>query len=264
MIVVPLLDSAFRGKQLSMKEISSVLLALGGVGLLQLGPSILDGDTPLAVASGDLFCLGQAVLFGIGYWRLEAISGQHSTQAGRITVGQLIGVALGATVFLGTTQMDHLPTLSQLQTWFMDPFITGSLLWTALVSTALALYLETVALKAVSAAELTVLMTSVSIFGSGFAYITMGETMSPIGMVGGLMILAGCIFSSLGGSSTNEVKELLGEDIAEEAESLLLVTSSEPDSPIDINFEAIVTEEAENSVDWKSNRLGLKRSPVVS
>jgi len=195
-IIVPLLDTAFRGKHMGSKEVFSVALAIAGVGLLQLGPSILSG-VPVSLASGDVFCLAQAVLFGIGYWRLEAISGEQSTQAGRVTVGQLAGVALGSTVFCGVTT--DLPSLSQLQGWLTDPFTVGSLAWTALVSTALALYLETVALKAVSAAELTVLMTSVSIFGSGFAYVTMGETMSPIGMAGGLMILVGCVFSSLGG-----------------------------------------------------------------
>lgn len=219
-IVVPLLDSAFRGKQMGTKEISSVGLAIAGVGLLQLGPSLASG-VPMSVSNGDLFCLGQALLFGIGYWRLEAISGQHVNQAGRITAGQLTGVALGSTLFCGLTC--DMPSMDQLQAWATDPFTVGALAWTALVSTALALYLETVALKAVSAAELTVLMTSVSLFGSGFAYVTMGETMSPIGMAGGLMILAGCVFSSLGGS--NEVK------LVDAPAAALPVTTMTEDAP---------------------------------
>lgn len=195
-IVVPLLDSFFRGKQMGAKGMSSIGLAILGVGTLQLGPSILTGK-PLVLAQGDAFCLGQAALFGIGYWRLEQTSSQYASQAGRITMGQLLGVALGSTVFCGLSS--DLPTLSQLQGWLTNEFTLGALVWTALVSTALALYLETVALKAISASELTVLMTSVSLFGSAFAFVTMGETMSPIGMAGGLLILAGCVFSSLGG-----------------------------------------------------------------
>ena len=66
-----------------------------------------------------------------------------------------------------------------------------------MVSTALALYLETVALKTISASELTILMTSVSLWGSGFAYATMGEVMEPLGMVGGVLILSGCLLSAL-------------------------------------------------------------------
>jgi drug/metabolite transporter (DMT)-like permease len=195
-IVVPLLDSVLRGKQLGFKGVSSVALAIFGVGLLQLGSSLV-GGTPAAFASGDAFCLAQAALFGVGYWRLEHVSNQYPTQTGRVTAGQLLGVALGSTIFCGLTT--EMPTLQQIQGWMDNGFLLGGLVWTALVSTAMALYLETVALKAVSAAELTVLTTSVSLFGSAFAYLTMGEVMSPIGMVGGLLILAGCVVASFGG-----------------------------------------------------------------
>ncbi|CAB9517036.1 EamA-like transporter family [Seminavis robusta] len=197
-IVVPLLDSFLGGKRMGAKGLSSVALAILGVGILQLGPSFLTG-TPMSFSQGDAFCLAQAAMFGVGYWRLEQISSQYPTQAGRITVGQLVGVAMGATIFCGVTE-DIPATLQQMPDWMSDGLLVGGLAWTALVSTALALYLETIALKTVSAAELTVLMTSVSLFGSAFAYVTMGETMTPIGMVGGLFILGGCIFSSVGGS----------------------------------------------------------------
>lgn len=213
--MVPLLDSLWKGKQLGIKGISSVLMAIVGVGLLQLGPSIV-ARSPVAITPGDVFCLGQAILFGIGYWRLEEVSNKHATQAGRITMGQLLGVALGSVVFCGMTS--GIPTVAQLEGWLSSKFILGALAWTALVSTALALYLETVALKAVSAAELTILMTSVSLFGSAFAYMTMGEIMSPIGMAGGLLILGGCVLSSLGGKA----RPLEGESSGEE----LLITAS--------------------------------------
>ena len=76
-----------------------------------------------------------------------------------------------------------------------------TLLWTGLISTALALYLETVALKVVSAYELTILMTSISIFGSAFAFVTMGETMDTMGLVGGALIVGSCLVLATGGGS---------------------------------------------------------------
>ena len=60
--------------------------------------------------------------------------------------------------------------------------------------------LEMVALKVLSASELTVLMTSVSLWGAAFAYVSMGEVMEPIGFVGGLMILAACVVNALPGN----------------------------------------------------------------
>ena len=69
-MVAPFLDSAWRSRQMGVRGVSSVLLAVVGVGMLQLGPSISAGMPVAALTRGDAFCLGQAVLFGIGYWRL--------------------------------------------------------------------------------------------------------------------------------------------------------------------------------------------------
>ncbi|CAB9501634.1 EamA-like transporter family [Seminavis robusta] len=195
-IIVPILDSLFRGKRLGLQGFSSVAFALLGVGMLELGPAMASGKV-IRVTRGDAYCLAQAIAFGIGYWRLEHVSTKYPAQAGLITVGQLVGVALGSTLFC--VLMQQFPTLVQLQGWLSNGFTVAAMVWTALISTALALYLETVALKTISASELTILMTSVSLFGSAFAYLTMGETMPPIGMLGGLLILLGCISSALGG-----------------------------------------------------------------
>jgi drug/metabolite transporter (DMT)-like permease len=95
-----------------------------------------------------------------------------------------------------------------------DGFIVKTIIWTGLFSTALALYLETVALKVVSATELTVLMTSVSLWGSAFAYVTMGEMLDRLGLLGGLLILTGCVLSSTGGSpnAIGNSKDFLNKD----------------------------------------------------
>jgi drug/metabolite transporter (DMT)-like permease len=192
-IVVPLLDSFISGKQLEKETVVSVAIATAGVALLQLGPPV--GGATMSITMGDLFCLGQTLFFGIGYWRLEKVSKKFPTQASRNTVGQLVALAGGSIAYC-LLAGGGVPSLSELQEWLVNPFIIKALLWTGLVSTALALYLETVAMEFVSASELTILMTSVSLWGSAFAFIAMGEVLSPAGMVGGLMILAGCVVSS--------------------------------------------------------------------
>jgi len=213
-VVVPLLDGFFRGRRLGTRRIMSVVFALLGVALIQAGP---DSDSVSSSArdnaylsSTDMFCFGQSIFFGVGYWRLEIGSITFPNQSGRITAGLLLAVAFGTLVywlatssvqaFLGTSSgigMESIKSLLvQLYFWLTDSFIVQGLLWTGLVSTALALYLETVALKVVSATELTILMTSVSLWGSAFAYVTMGETISPIGMAGGLMIMLACGLSA--------------------------------------------------------------------
>ena len=144
MIVVPILDVMFKGKRLNHFEIAAVALSCFGVGLLELGPT---GD--FSISPGDLMAFAQTIFFGIGYWRLETESHKHPHYAARLTVGQLVAVAFGALIYALTEYaLGHFnPTLDQFVGWLGNPFILGALLWTGLVSTALALYLETVALK---------------------------------------------------------------------------------------------------------------------
>jgi drug/metabolite transporter (DMT)-like permease len=173
------------------KGIVSAFMAVAGVALLQIGPSL--GEN-LLVSPGDIFSLAQALFFGIGYWRLESTSCAYPDQAARITVGQMVAVASGAIFYC--LLAGEIPSLELLQHWWTNEFIVKTVLWTGLISTALAMYLETVALKVVSASELTVIMTSISLWGSAFTYFSMGEVLAPVGMLGGLMILSGCVLSS--------------------------------------------------------------------
>jgi len=194
-VVVPILDVLFKSKVLKKIEVASVLIACLGVGLLELGP-----EGGLKISSGDVLAFMQTIFFGVGYWRLESESHQHSHQAGRITSGQLSAVAFGSLIYAVTEcGFGHLEmsSTSQIMDWFSDPFIIGSLVWAGLISTALALYLETVALKVVSATELTLLMTTTSLWGAAFAFVSLGEVLNPTGMVGGLLIMGGCILGNL-------------------------------------------------------------------
>jgi drug/metabolite transporter (DMT)-like permease len=210
-IVVPLLDSLFKRKKLGWTAFASIAMALGGVALMELGPAldpaaVLTNAVPSSgafdlwsvVQVGDLLCLSQAIFFGIGYWRLEAASTKYPDESGPITAGQLLAIAGGSVAYwLASSAGTDLPSHAQWVRWLSDPFVLGAVAWTGLVSTAFALWLETVALSVVSATELTILMTSVSLWGSLFAYLSMGETMSGVGMMGGVLILLGCVLTSL-------------------------------------------------------------------
>jgi len=176
--------------------IVSILCALGGVSLLQVGDhtQVVSASSSLA----DIACALQAFFFGIGYWQLEQVSSKYPNQSAQATAGQLMGVtALCGTALVGSGDV---PTVSALTTWLSNGFLVETLVWTGLVSTALALYLETLAMMSISATEVTILMTSVSIWGSAFAFVTLHESLSKVGMVGGLLIVAGCVVSALGQS----------------------------------------------------------------
>jgi drug/metabolite transporter (DMT)-like permease len=200
-IVVPILDVFFKGKILKQQELAAVVLACFGVGLLELGPS-----GGLHITSGDLLAFSQTIFFGIGYWRLESVSHAYPHHAARLTVGLLLAVAVGSALYaLVEFGLGHIaPSVDQFIGWLGDPFILCALVWTGLVSTALALYLETVSLKVVSASELTLLMTTISLWGAAFAYVTIGEVLTPTGLLGGFLILGGCVVGNLSPKTKNK------------------------------------------------------------
>ena len=201
-MVVPILDVLLSSRTLQGNEIASVVLACAGVGLLEIGPK------GFQISTGDMLAFMQTIFFGIGYWRLESVSHAHPNESGRVTVGQLNAIA-GASLIYASTEfgLGHVDiTVDLFKKWMGDPFIIGALLWTGLMSTALALYLETVSLKVVSATELTLLMTTTSLWGASFAWVTIGEVLSPTGLIGGLMILGGCALGNLSSCRTQKDK----------------------------------------------------------
>ena len=220
------------------RAIISISLAMFGMGLLQLG----DVGSDMTFTTADVLCACQALFFGAGYWRLENGTVKFPAQAGRITMGIMLGVVIGS--FSYSVAMNIVPPLEAIWLTLLHiPDVTASLLWTGLVSTAGALYIETVALKAISATELTILMTSVSLWGSAFAYVTMGEVLSPIGMAGGAFLLSGCLVSSLMGEKDAEPEAsfVRGED-----DATILVSEA-------TDYESIEEAIAVVSTDWDSS-----------
>jgi drug/metabolite transporter (DMT)-like permease len=192
-VIVPLLDFLFRGKKLFPKQLTGVTLAIMGVGILELGGSM---TTEPFFSSGDICSLIQPVALGIGFWRMEHAMRKYPDQALRSTAAQLLAVFFGSALYCAiVTQPAEWALLS---TWLHDPMIWLYLLWTGVVTTALSVYMETLALKTLSAAETTLIFLSEPVTGSAFAAAVMGERFGPTAVAGSLLILTGCVFSNLG------------------------------------------------------------------
>jgi drug/metabolite transporter (DMT)-like permease len=192
-VIVPLLDR-LSGKKLEMKQILGVLLALGGVAVLELGGLSAE---QLQFTTGDIASLMQPLAFGMAFWRMEYACHNYPDEATRLTASQLLAVFTCSTLFTlfsdpASFQYDSIVH------WLSNPMIITSLAWTGLVSTALTVYMETIALKSVSAAETTLILSTEPLWGSFFAAILMGETFGFDAVIGGVLILSGCLYSSLG------------------------------------------------------------------
>ena len=120
------------------------------------------------------------------------------TEAMKLTASQLSVIALTSLAFFIATSggISGLPDLSQVVEWLTNPVILGVVCWTGLVTTALTVYMETIALKTLSAAETTMLLSAEPIFGGACAAVVLGEQFGIGGFIGAAMVLGGCIAQS--------------------------------------------------------------------
>jgi drug/metabolite transporter (DMT)-like permease len=194
-VVVPLLDFFFKGQSIQSNQIFGLVLALVGVAALELGD--MDRRTGPLLSYGDLVSLLQPLAFGMGIWRMEAAMRKYPNQAMRATAAQLSIVFLGSAFFC-TLSGDGGIDISQLSNIITKPQMLAPLLWTGLVTTALTIYMESVAMKTLSAAETTLLLSTEPVSGSLFAAALMGERLGPNAMFGSGLILMSCILSTFG------------------------------------------------------------------
>jgi len=121
-----------------------------------------------------------------------------------LTAAQLSTVAISSLGVAMFTSHASIPDLTQLTEWLSDPKILGALLWTGLVTTALTVTMETIALKTLSAAEATMIFSTEPIFGGICASCVLGEQFGVGGLIGSAMVLGGCLYSNLGDKSKTE------------------------------------------------------------
>ena len=74
-----------------------------------------------------------------------------------------------------------------------------------MITTALTIYMENLAMKTLSAAETTLIFSTEPLWGTAFAAVFMNEQLGPTEAVGAVFILIACISSNLGTDGMNEL-----------------------------------------------------------
>lgn len=197
-VFVPLLD-CLTGKKLSLKKFFGIFMAVSGVGLLELGGSLFSVETETALpalSSGDYLSFLQPIAFGIGFWRMENSAEKYPNETARLTSAQLFAVGLASFAYCFSGIGETPPNLSDFVGWITDAQILSALAWTGLVSTALTIFMETLALKTVSAAEATLILSTEPIWGSAWAALFVGEQLGIEAGLGAALILGGCLIST--------------------------------------------------------------------
>jgi drug/metabolite transporter (DMT)-like permease len=199
-VMVPILDY-LAGKTLLSKQVIGALLAVVGVGFLELEGTGAAASLQ-ALSPEDIASLVQPFAFGMGFWRMEAAMARYPNEAGRATAAQLLAIFLGSASYMLAAKVfldpATIPNMEQLVSWLSDPVILAGLLWTGVVTTAMTIYMETSALKTLSAAETTLIFSTEPLWGTAFASVVMGETLGMNAAAGAFMIVAACVYSNLG------------------------------------------------------------------
>ena len=210
-VVVPLLDY-MAGKKLLPRQWVGAIMALVGVAFLELGGAddgglmMNGGGIGQLISAGDALSLVQPFVFGIGFWKMEKAMHEHPTEAPRLTAAQLLAVFVSSVAYALWTLTDggDFGALSTavaalpIKEWLTDPAILFSIFWTGCITTALTIYMETLALETLSAAETTLIFSTEPIWGTAFAAVVMGEHLQLNAGFGAAFILAACIYSNLG------------------------------------------------------------------
>lgn len=187
-VVCPLLET-LDGKKVSTSTWRAAALAVAGVGILEVG----GGVSP---SIGDLWSLAQPIGFGVGFWKIEKVMKDFPGKGKELTAIQLVVVWLASLVWVGFAHQGAWD-FSAIQTAMSNSGVAASVIWTGLVTTALTVLLQTTSLGVLSSSETTVLYSTEPIWGAAFANVVLGETVGYNTWVGGAMIIAACISSSI-------------------------------------------------------------------
>ena len=212
-VIVPILDY-MTGKKMTRDQLIGLATAVAGVALLELG-----GTDNVSWSLNDLATFVQPLGFGFAFWRTETAMRQYPAEAKRITAAQMIPVFVFSALYCvlveagissGTPTIDMATVQTQLQTWLSDPTIMAALLWTGVITTAVTVYMENLALKTLSAAETTLIFSTEPIWGAAFATVVVQEHLGSGAALGAALVVAGCIYSNVGLEGLRQAKAVVG------------------------------------------------------
>lgn len=205
---VAMLDS-FIKRKFDIQTTISAVVAVCGTALLEL-----QGSSP--PTSDDLWFLLQPVGFGTGYILLERLlkkyPGEEYVQP---TTGMKMLSMSFATTFWAISK-GH--TFADITPLFDSQPAMISMAYVSIVTTALAIGIQSYAFKKVSATDSSIILASEPVWAAGVASIVLGEQLGLPEMIGGGLIIGACVINEL-----NLVNRFLKIDNTENDQEEILI-----------------------------------------
>ena len=188
--------------EFDLKQLLPALVAVIGVAIVELKGA---GGAPTI---GDALSFAQPIGFGTGYLILESLMAKKPEAALPVSAIKLSVVAIASFVLFevspllaqyqqngGLVGADLGLTIPNLSPILESPVALGGILYTGLVTTALALWVESIAFAKVPATDASLILTTEPLFAAGCGAIALGETFGSSDYVGAALIIGACALS---------------------------------------------------------------------
>jgi drug/metabolite transporter (DMT)-like permease len=231
-VVVPLLAALLEGKPIKPINLVAATMALCGVGLLEglvdlhsllgIAPAVADTSIAssssleavnsvaiaasggalssvaqtLGVGKGDIIALGQPLGFGYAFMRIEHYVEKFKDVNNRvltITAAQCVAVGFVSLLWVLYDFHGIIPDMGYL----IEPHRIGTIAWTGIVTTVIAIYLEGIALQKASATDAALIFSSEPVWASMFAMMLLHEKLGLNSYIGGAVILFACVTGAM-------------------------------------------------------------------
>ncbi|MDN4095462.1 DMT family transporter [Brevibacillus agri] len=192
MLSISLFSFVFLKEQINLFQIGCMVFLLAGV-LLVLSKGNADYLLTLQFNTGDLWMLA-----AVGVWGLYSICSKWAMTKTSPMMSILYSAVFGLAILLPFNLADF--TVSNLNASFV-----GSLLYTGVISTVVCMVLWNIGVQKLGATTSGIFLNFNPIFTSLLAFLFLGEQLTWMQGVGGIMVIAGCFLFSSGktkGSAT--------------------------------------------------------------
>ncbi|KAL3934279.1 MAG: hypothetical protein SGBAC_009968 [Bacillariaceae sp.] len=180
-------------------QLIPALIAVIGVAIVELKGA---GGAPTI---GDALSFAQPIGFGMGYLTLEDIMVKKPEAGLPVSTIKLGVVFLSSLLMYELTPLfsgasDFGLTIPDISPILSSPMAIGGILYTGVVTTAAALWVESVAFTKVPATDASIILTTEPLFAALIGAMTLGETFGASDYVGATLIVGACAAAVLMGN----------------------------------------------------------------
>ena len=183
-------------------KLAPAALAVTGVAIVELQGA---GGAPTI---GDVLSFSQPIGFGIGYLKLEELMRKSPESAVAVSTIKLAIVSLASLAFfelqpwITAASSQHTGAAAAAAASFRFPDMTpilhspvalAGVAYTGLLTTAFALYIESIAFRRVPATDASIILTTEPLFAAALGAVTLGETFGVSDYVGAALIVTACV-----------------------------------------------------------------------